>query len=497
MHNYSDYLSYTRKIYDVYMSMSVLNWDMETHMPKNGNRFRSQQLSTLAKIAYEMSTDPKYGDLLDKLSNDSSLDFDQKRNIYLSNKDFLKKKKYSSNFIQKQSQLISKAFSDWRIAKEKNDFSIFQDSLEKIVDLRIQETELLGFKDHPYDALLDKYEANLTTIDVDGIFKDVKDNLVPFINRINKSGKNDDSFFYQYFDKSKQWEFGIQLLEQMGYDFDSGRQDISAHPFSSHFSPQDARVTTRIDENNLSEMIWSCIHEGGHALYEQGILVKNYALPLGNSISLGIHESQSRLWENHVGRSLPYWKKNFPLLRSFFPNELKEIDYLKFYNASNNVKSSLIRTNADELTYHLHVLIRYEIEKALIEKEIKVKDLPQVWNDLYKKYLNINVPSDAKGVLQDIHWSHGSFGYFPTYTIGSFYAAQFYNKASQEISNIEDKISKGDMNDLLKWLRKNIHVHGKRYDAKDLCKKITGEELNFKYFMNYAKEKYSEIYDLS
>ena len=189
--------------------------------------------------------------------------------------------------------------------------------------------------------------------------------------------------------------------------------------------------------------------------------------------------------------------KKFPFVKIFFPNELKEIDYLKFYNASNNVKSSLIRTNADELTYHLHVLIRYEIEKALIEKEIKVKDLPQVWNDLYKKYLNINVPSDAKGVLQDIHWSHGSFGYFPTYTIGSFYAAQFYNKASQEISNIDDKISKGDMNDLLKWLRKNIHVHGKRYDAKDLCKKITGEELNFKYFMNYAKDKYSEIYDLS
>ena len=282
----------------------------------------------------------------------------------------------------------------------------------------------------------------------------------------------------------------------MGYDFDSGRQDISAHPFSSHFSPEDARVTTRIDENNLSDMIWSCIHEGGHALYEQGLLAENYGTPIGNSISLGIHESQSRLWENHVGRSLSYWKKNFSRLQSYFPVELKNINYGKFYQACNNVKSSLIRTNADELTYHLHVLIRYEIEKGLIEGGIKVDDLPSVWNSLYKKYLNIDVPSDSMGVLQDIHWSHGSFGYFPTYTIGSFYAAQFYKQASIEIPDIDIKIENGDTNELLKWLREKIHKHGQRYDAKDLCKLITGEELNFNYFMNYAQDKYSKIYDI-
>ena len=373
---------------------------------------------------------------------------------------------------------------------------MFQNSLEKLVELRKEECELIGYTNHPYDALLDRYEPNLTTKDVDLIFQDVKDKLVPFIKRIAENNHVDESFFYQSYDQNKQWDFGIELLEQMGYDFDSGRQDISAHPFSSHFSPEDTRVTTRIDENNLSEMIWSCIHEGGHALYEQGILSENYGTPLGNSVSLGIHESQSRLWENHVGRSLEYWKYNYPNLKSLFPDKLKNIDYYKFYEATNNVKPSLIRTNADELTYHLHVLIRYEIEKGLIEGSINVIDLPTIWNQKYYDYLGINVPCDSKGVLQDIHWSHGSFGYFPTYTIGSFYAAQFFHKASTEINNINTKIGNGDFIELLDWLRNKVHKHGERYDAKVLCERITGEELNFKYFMEYVTRKYSKIYKL-
>ena len=495
--NYNDYKEYSVKIYDIRMAMSVLNWDQETKMPKNGSKFRAQQLSTLANIAYELSTDDKYGKLLETLNNDQSLNSDQKRNIFLSRKEFLKNKKYSSDFIVKQSKLISKAFNDWRFAKEKNNFKLFQNSLKELVELRKEECELIGYNNHPYDALLDRYEPNLTTKDVDLIFQDIKDKLVPFIKRIAENNHVDESFFYQSYDYNKQWDFGIKLLKQMGYDFDSGRQDISAHPFSSHFSPQDARVTTRIDENNLSEMIWSCIHEGGHALYEQGILTENYGTPLGNSVSLGIHESQSRLWENHVGRSLEYWKNNFSSLKSLFPEKLRNIDYYKFYEATNNVKPSLIRTNADELTYHLHVLIRYEIEKGLIEGSYNVEDLPSIWNKKYFDYLGINVPNDSKGVLQDIHWSHGSFGYFPTYTIGSFYAAQFYHKASYEIDNIEKKIVNGDFTELLGWLRNNIHKHGERYDAKVLCERITGEELNFKYFMQYVTKKYSKIYNLS
>ena len=267
MNNYNDYKEYSVKIYDVSMAMGVLSWDQETKMPKNGNKFRAQQLSTLAKIRFELFTNNKYGELLEKLFNDNSLSFDEKRNVTLSRKDYLKQKKYSTEFIGRESELISTAFSDWRIAKEKNDFKFFKNSLEKLVELRKEECEIIGYINHPYDSLLDKYEPNLTTKDVDLIFDDVKNQLVPFINKIFQNNNIDDSFFYQHYDHKKQWDFGIDLLKQMGYDFDSGRQDISAHPFSSHFSPEDARVTTRIDEKNLSEMIWSCIHEGGHALY--------------------------------------------------------------------------------------------------------------------------------------------------------------------------------------------------------------------------------------
>ena len=314
------------------------------------------------------------------------------------------------------------------------------------------------------------------------------------MSKISDANKIDDSFFYQKYLHNKQWDFGIELLEKMGYNFNAGRQDISAHPFSTHFSPEDARVTTRIDENNLSEMIWSCIHEGGHALYEQGILPENYGLPLGETISLGIHESQSRLWENNVGRSLEFWNYNFESLKSKFPNQLSDVTVNEFYKAANNVRASLIRTNADELTYHLHILIRYEIEKALIEGKIQVKNLPEIWNLKYHEYLGIEVTSDSLGVLQDIHWSHGSFGYFPTYTIGSFYAAQFFSQAKNEIPNLLREIEVGNNKNLLEWLRKKIHNNGKRLDAHKLCEEICGEKLNFKHFKEYVIEKYSKIY---
>ena len=496
MNDYDDYVKHSRKITDVKMSMSVLSWDQETKMPKNGSKFRAQQLSTLAEISHELSTNKKYGDLLNILNSNENLTNDQKRNVYLSLKAFNKAAKYNSEFIIEESKLISNAFQKWRLAKDNNNFSIFEDSLKKLVDLRIKECEILGYDVHPYDALLNQYEPGLTTAQVENIFSDVKEFLVPFINKISKSNKIDDSFFYKKYSHDKQWDFGIELLKKMEYDFNSGRQDLSAHPFSTHFSPDDARVTTRIDEDNLSEMIWSCIHEGGHALYEQGVLPENYGLPLGETISLGIHESQSRLWENNVGRSIEYWNCNYDSLKSIFPKQLSDVSVNDFYKAANCVKPSLIRTNADELTYHLHVLIRFEIEKELIEGKISVKDLPSIWNHKYKEYLNITVPSDSLGVLQDIHWSHGSFGYFPTYTIGSFYAAQFFNQAKVENPNLLNNIKDGNNKNLLKWLREKIHENGKRYDAHVLCEQVTGEKLDFRFFKQYVIEKYSNLYSI-
>jgi carboxypeptidase Taq len=497
MTNYEDYKAHLQKVTDIQLAAAVLHWDQEVNMPAKGAGFRAQQLSTLSAIAHELSTDETFGKLLEKLSTDDSLNDEQSRNIELSLKDYQKAHKYSTEFVKELSMTVSEAFQAWDKAKKANDFSLFQQPLEKLVALKRKECELLGYEGHPYDALLNHYEPGITTAEVETVFEEVRAELVPFVQAIFSQAQNDDSFMYQSFNKDKQWDFGIDLLKQMGYDFEAGRQDLSSHPFSIHFSPFDARVTTRIDEHNLNEMIWSCIHEGGHALYEQGILTENYGLPLGETISLGIHESQSRLWENNVGRGLPYWKANFERLQSYFPEQLKEVNAESFYKAMNVVKPSLIRTNADELTYHFHVMIRFEIEKALVEGSIEVADLPSLWNSKYKEYLNIDVPTDSEGVLQDIHWSHGSFGYFPTYSIGSFYAAQFYAQAKQEIAGLEGQIEKGDSSELLAWLREKVHQHGKRYSAADLCEKISGEKLQFQYFMNYAKEKYGKLYGIA
>lgn len=485
-----------RKIADVQFASGVLNWDQETYMPPKGANFRAQQLSTLAGMAHEISISEELGKLLSDLNTDDSLNEKEKRNIEQSLKSYKQSKKYTTAFVEELSKTISETFQAWQTAKNKNDFKSYAPHLKKLVELKRKECELLGYKEHPYDALLDQYEPEAKTKDLEILFADVKNQLVDFVKLIAAKSQNKDSFMFLHYDKNIQWNFGIDLLKQMGYDFEAGRQDISSHPFTTNFSSQDVRVTTRINENDVNEMIWSCIHEGGHALYEQGLPASEYGLPSGEYISLGIHESQSRLWENNVGRSLAFWKFNFKNLQNLFPENLKDITASDFYKAMNIVKPSLIRTSADELTYHFHVLIRFEIEKALIEGTIEVEELPSIWNKKYKDYLNIDVPNDTQGILQDIHWSHGSFGYFPTYSLGSFYAAQFFNQAKKEIKNLESEIENGNLKSLLDWLRKNIHIHGKHYTAEQLCIKLTGEKLNFKHFMNYAKQKYSDLYNI-
>ena len=493
--SYEKYQSYMRKIADVNMSSAVLQWDQEIFMPPKGASFRAQQLASLAGIAHELTVKEEFGELLEKLNSDTSLTDEQAKNVKESYKDYRKKKKYSTDFIELMSMTISESFQAWQIAKNNNDFDSFAPFLEKIVALKRRECSILGYKAHPYDALLNEFEPGATTKDISDLFEEVKKNLVDFVKDIAHSPQNDDSFMFYQYDSNKQWDFSLHLLRQMGYDFTAGRQDISSHPFTTNFNAFDVRVTTRVNINDISEIISTTIHEGGHALYEQGLKPENYGLPSSEFISLGIHESQSRLWENNVGRSLAYWKTNFPLLKEAFPENLRNVDVEKFYKAINIVKPSLIRTNADELTYHFHILIRFELEKALIEGSIEVKDLPELWNQKYKTYLGVNVPNNSHGILQDVHWSHGSFGYFPTYSIGSFYAAQFFAKAQQDIKNLDKQMEEGNMIPLLDWLRENIHIHGKLFTAEELCVKITGEKLNFNYFMEYVRKKYSGLYE--
>jgi len=495
--SYSKLDSKLQTIADLNHTIALLSWDQEVNLPPQSVRSRSKQISTLSGIIHEMSTSDDVGLLLDRLSEGEKLDHKRQRNIELVKKGYDKATKFSKEFIERRSKITNDCFHSWVKAKKENDFSIFQPNLKKIVDITKEYVDTLGFEDHPYDTLLDIYEPGAKTKEITALFTDVRSKLVDYVKVLTGSAQINDDFLFRHYDKDTQYNYGIDILKQMLYDFKTGRQDISAHPFTTSFSPNDVRVTTRVDENNFSEMLWSCIHEGGHALYEQGLPYEESHWPSGEAVSLGIHESQSRLWENNVGRSLSYWKANYESLQKTFPDNLAEVSLVEFYKAINKVSPSFIRTNADELTYHFHIMIRFEIEKALLEDKVQVKDLPDFWNEKYKEYLGIDVPDLSQGVLQDVHWSHGSFGYFPTYSLGSFYAAQFYQQAEKDIPNLNSSIIEADMKPLLNWLRDKIHRHGSTFTASELCEQITGEKLNFSHFMKYAKEKYDFIYGIN
>ena len=492
---YDEYKTKMQKIADVKYASAVLQWDQETYLPPKGNEFRGRQIATLTEIAHQQFTDEKIGALLNELMSKDDLSDKEKRNVQLSLEDFNKANKFTSHFVRQMSETVNKSFHAWIQARKDNSFSVFEKPLDDLIQLKKQEADLLGYQNHPYNALMNDFDKGLTVAIVDKVFADLQPQLTVLLEEIKNKPQVDSSFLHLHFDKDSQWKFGMEILKRMQFDFEAGRQDISEHPFTINFNNADVRVTTRIDENDFGNMAWSCIHEGGHALYEQGLPGEQYGLPLGEYCSLSIHESQSRLWENNVGRALPFWQHNFSLIKTFFPKQLNNISIDQFYKAINKVQPSLIRTEADELTYHFHVMIRYEIEKMLIEGSIKTKDIPAYWNEHYKKYLGIIVADDKSGCLQDVHWSHGSFGYFATYSLGSLYAAQLYAAIVKENASIEKEIAEGNNNSLLQWLNKNIYQHGKYYTSEELCFKATGETLNSTHFIRYATKKFAHIYN--
>jgi carboxypeptidase Taq len=492
---YQQYRSSLQKIADVKYASAVLQWDQETYLPPKGADKRGQQLATLSEVSHQMFTDDTLGGLLQELSGRADLSNIQKHNVSLSLQDYNRLRKFSPEFVRKMSEAVSASFHGWIEARKQNDFSIFQPLLNKIVELKKQEADIIGYESHPYNALMDEYEKGATVQMVDRIFNDLIPPLSELLVEVQRFPLPDDSFLYRNFPKQQQWEWGMFLAKQLGFDFDAGRQDISEHPFTINFSSKDVRITTRIDENDFANMMWSTIHEVGHALYEQGLPDEEYGLPSGEYTSLGIHESQSRLWENCVGRGQGFWEHYFPKLQEFFVGKLDDVTLGSFLKAINKVKPSLIRTEADELTYHFHVIIRYELEKQLIAGSIAVKDIPAYWNEQYKNLLNVDVPDDKHGCLQDVHWSHGSFGYFATYSLGSFYAAQFWEKAKKDIPSLEDEIKEsGNTQYLLEWLRSKIHKHGKLYTSRQLCESVTGAEIDSNVFINYLRTKLKLIY---
>jgi len=476
---------------------AVLTWDQETYMPAGGAEPRAQHLATLSQLSHEFFTDEEIGTLLDQLQaelSDADPDTYEASLVRVTKREYDKATKIPSELIAELSRTSSHAKEAWKEARATDDFEKFQPHLEKLVDLNKRMADALGYADRMYDALLDNFEPEMRTADVERIFGDLREKLVPIVERISEREAPDDGVVRRHFPTERQWAFGLSVVEDYGFDTDCGRQDYSTHPFTISFAPSDVRLTTRLQEDYLPSGLFGTLHECGHGLYEQGIPPEWADTPLGSNASLGLHESQSRLWENLVGRSYAFWRHYYPQLQETFPDQLSDVDLDHFYRAINRAEPSFIRVEADEVTYNLHIMLRFELENAMLDDEIAIKDLPDAWNAKMEDYLGITPPNHAEGVLQDIHWSMGALGYFPTYALGNLMSCQLYRAANDAIPDLEAQIADGQFGDLLGWMRTNVHQHGKKYAPQDLLKRATGQTLGADDFVGYIRDKYSGIY---
>lgn len=476
-------------------------------MPVGGGEARAEQIAVLQGLAHQKLISAEVESLLSKwvdpgtgqAADQGSETWDEPSRSLLREvwRDFSRAKKLPSDFVITLSRECSLAQQVWTEAREQNKFAMFLPNLTTVLQLKREEAQYLGYRDSPYNALLDVYEPGATIANLQPVFAALKVRLVPLLKKITQSRVHiDDRVLRHSYDQARQLEFGRLVLTAMGYDFQRGRLDLSAHPFTTSFHPTDVRVTTRVHEHELQSCLFSCIHEGGHGLYDQGLDQRYFGTPLGDSVSLGIHESQSRLWENCVGRSRPFWRFFYPLLQQTFQDQLRDVDVDQFYAAINRVQPSLIRVEADELTYNLHIMLRFEIEQALVEGKTHPEDLPAIWNQKMKDYLGVIPPSDAEGVLQDVHWSFGAFGYFPTYTLGNLYSVQFFDQAKLELPQLEDEIATGQLLNLRRWLEQKIHRWGRTFTPTHLAQRVTGSTVNPEPFLKYAERKYGELYQL-
>ena len=484
---------------DLKAAAAVLAWDQETFMPDGGAEARARQLSTLQSMAHERFASDETGELLDRaadaLDTDDPLD-DDVALVRVARRDYERARRVPSSLVAELSQATSRAKQAWKKARTEDDFSIFAPHLDTLVDLSVEKAEAIGYEDEPYDALLEEFEPGLSTAEVADTFETLRADLVPLVDAIADAPQLDDDVLRRFYPQPKQKDFGEQVLADLGYDFERGRQDVSAHPFTTSFSPDDVRITTRYDESYLPSAFFSMIHEGGHALYEQGIDPALDRTPLADGASLGVHESQARLWENHVARSRPFWRHYFPKLQDTFPEALGDADREAFYRGVNRVEPSLIRVEADEVTYNLHVMLRFELERGLIDGTVAVTNLPRLWDEAMDDYLGVVPDTDANGVLQDVHWSMGSFGYFPTYTLGTLTAAQLVEAIQDDVPDLDDRLAHGQFGALLDWLRTHVHRHGQKLEAPDLLRRATGNELSAAPWLRYAQDKFGALYDL-
>lgn len=488
-----------RDIHNLGMASAILGWDQQTQMPPGGAAARASQLGTLSKISHEMFTSDETGQLLEDAASevkDDDYDSDAASMVRVVQEDYDDSAKLPTEWVTEFTELTSMADSTWVKARQDKDFSQFQPTLERIIEMVRQQTEYLGYEDHPYSALLNQYERGITATQVKQIFDDHKPGLVELIAAINDNAdKVDDSILHRPYDIDKQRDFGLKMIEAFGFDFSRGYQAISVHPFCTHFSSNDVRITTRFEPHFLNPALFGMMHEAGHGMYEQGIGQNLEGTPLASGTSLGVHESQSRMWENLVGRSKGFWSWALPQLKATFPH-LESVDLNTFYKAINKSQASFIRVEADEVNYNLHIILRFEIEMEMITGKLAVKDVPEAWNTKFQEFFGITPADDAQGVLQDVHWSAGIQGYFPTYALGNLLSVQYYNQAVKAHPNIPSDIANGKFDTLLTWLNENIHQHGRKFTSDELTQKITGQSIQSRDYLDYLKTKFSDIYEL-
>lgn len=497
---YDALLTRVNEINDIQKAAGLLNWDREVIMPQAGMQARIQQMTTLRKLTHEMSSSAEMGDLIAAAAaevEDADPDSTEARLVAEVQRNYDRARKLPPDFVRRMSQVSGQARTAWQEARSDNNFAHFLPWLEQVIDLSREMADYYGYKADRYDALLDLFERGMGSADVRTLFDAVKEATVPLLQAIVARGKPvDDTILYQPFDVTVQQQLARKMAEVVGYDFDRGYLGTAVHPFASSFNRNDCRITSRWYPEFLNPGLFGTLHESGHAIYEQGTGEHLARTPLARGTSSGIHESQSRMFENIIGRSYGFWRTHYPTLQTFFPDQLGGVPLDAFYRAINKVQPSFIRVEADELTYNFHIILRFELEHALISGDLAPKDVPTAWNDKMQQLLGVTPPTDTEGCLQDIHWSSPMLGYFPTYALGNLYAAQLYEAALAQQPSISAELDNGDVSSLLAWLRKNIHEPGKTFPPNELIQRVTGRPLTHEPFVRYVTEKYSAIYDL-
>jgi carboxypeptidase Taq len=497
---YDRLCAHAREVALLSSTQSLLGWDERTKLPPAGAEYRAEQMSFLAGMIHKRETAPEVGDWLADLEGSplaADPNSESGADIVNLRRDYNRKTKLPQALVEELARLAVIGQQVWAEARKANDFARFQPLLERIVELKRQEAAAVGFDHTPYDALLDEFEPGAKTSEVSRVLADLRDQLVPLVAEIAASPRRPNlEPLKRQFALNQQDEFGRLALRAIGYDFTAGRIDVTDHPFCTTLGPRDVRLTTRYDEKFLPGAFFSTLHEAGHGMYEQGLPAPRYGLPTGQAVSLGIHESQSRMWENLVGRSRAFWEHFFPQAQSMFGAALADVRLDDFYFAINDVRPSLIRTESDEATYNLHILVRFELEQALLLDELRVADLPAAWREKYRHYLGIEPPNDSDGVLQDVHWSSGAIGYFPTYTLGNLYAAQLFEQAERDLGDLPAMFRRGEFLPLRDWLRQHIHSQGRRYPAAQLAQHVTGAPLSHAALMRHLRDKFAALYAL-